>query len=231
MKNTIFESSKMIMKKILALLAASLAFTTMSMASNPKSDFTQERSSKGGPQIRTEWGVTGAIYYNTMQLVDKPHDTAVATLSTRPRLGYGVGLHMALRIGRFFAIQPEVNYHYSSIKSGDSSVKRNANVKINTVDIPVLLSFRLGNIFRLNAGPLFTVMNNCFYTDAKDEKQMFGNTRPTFGYSAGAAFVLLRKLMLDVRYIGYFKPTLQNYEGTEFNSRNSSIALKIGFLF
>lgn len=219
------------MKKILLLLAGIFTFTATSMAANPKSDFTQENSSKGGSRLRTEWGLTGAVYYNTMQLVDKPHDTAVATLSTRPRLGYGVGLHMALKIGRFFAIQPEINYHYSSIKSSDSKMKRNANVKINTVDIPVLLSFRFGNIFRLNAGPLFTVMNNCYYTDSEGEKQMFGNTRPTFGYSAGAAVVLFRKLMLDVRYMGYFKPTLQNYKGVEFNSRNASIALKVGFLF
>ncbi len=219
------------MKKILTLLAGTFAFATLSMAANPKDDFTQEKSPKGGPQIRTEWGITGALYYNTMQLVDAPHDTAVGNLSTRPRLGYGVGLHMALRIGRFFAVQPEVNYHYSSIKSTETKIKHNANVKINTVDIPVLLSFRIANVLRLNAGPLFTVMNNCFYTDSKGEKQMFGNNRPTFGYSAGAAVALLNKLMIDVRYIGYFKPTLQNYEGVEFKSRNSSIALKIGVLF
>ena len=219
------------MKKILLLIATISLFVLPSNAANPKSDFTQEKHSKGSPRIRTELGVTGAIYYNTMQLADRPHDTAVGSLSLRPQLGYGVGLHMALRIGSFFAIQPEINYHRSSLKSSNSKLLHNANVKINTLDIPVLLSFRLGNIFRLNAGPLFTVMNNCYYTDSKREKQMFGNTRPTFGYSAGAAVVLLRKLMVDVRYMGYFKPTLQNYEGLEFNSRNASIVLKIGFLF
>ena len=219
------------MKKILLLLATMSLVALTSNAANPKSDFTQERGSKSTPRLRTEWGVTGALYYNTMQLADRPHDTAVGTLSLRPQIGYGVGLHMALRIGRFFAIQPEVNYHRSSIKSSNSKLLHNANVKINTLDIPVLLSFRLGNIFRLNAGPLFTVMNNCYYTDSKGDKQMFGNTRPTFGYSAGAAVVLLRKLMVDVRYMGYFKPTLQNYEGVEFNSRNASIVLKLGFLF
>lgn len=219
------------MKKILLLLATMSLVALTSNAANPKSDFTQEKGSKSTPHLRTEWGVTGALYYNTMQLADRPHDTAVGTLSLRPQIGYGVGLHMALRIGRFFAIQPEVNYHRSSIKSSNSKLLHNANVKINTLDIPVLLSFRLGNIFRLNAGPLFTVMNNCYYTDSKGDKQMFGNTRPTFGYSAGAAVVLLRKLMVDVRYMGYFKPTLQNYEGVEFNSRNASIVLKLGFLF
>ncbi len=219
------------MKKIITLLSGIFASVMVVTAANPKSDFTQEKSYGGGPKIRTEWGVTGALYYNTMQLVDAPHDTAVGTLSARPRLGYGFGLHMALKIGSFFAVQPEVNYHYSSIKSGNSRLGHNANVKINTVDVPILLSLRLGNIFRLNAGPLFTVMNNCYYLDTKGNKQMFGATRPTFGYSAGAAVVLLRKLMVDVRYIGYFKPTLQNYEGIEFNSRNASVVCKIGFLF
>lgn len=219
------------MKKILLLFTGVLAFVLTSTAANPKSDFTQEKASKSGPRLRTEWGVTAALYYNTMKIDNQPHDTAIGSLSLRPRLGYGVGLHMALRIGSFFAVQPEVNYHRSSLKSTASKLGYNANVKINTVDIPVLLSFRLGNIFRLNAGPLFTVMNNSFYTDPKGEKQMFGSTRPTFGYSAGVAVALLRRLMVDVRYIGYFKPTLQNYEGVEFKSRNASIALKVGFLF
>lgn len=219
------------MKRFLLLLAGIFAFVLTTTAANPKSDFTQERSPQGGPRLRIELGATGALYYNTITLPDHPHDTAIGSLSLRPRIGYGAGLHIALKIGNFFAIQPEVNYHRSTIKSNNSKLKYNANVKINTVDIPILLSLRIGNIFRLNAGPLLTVMNNSFYTDPKGDRQMFGQTRPTFGYSAGAAVVLFRKLMFDVRYMGYFKPTLQNYEGVEFESRSSSVAFKVGFLF
>jgi len=74
-------------------------------------------------------------------------------------------------------------------------------------------------------------MNNCFYMDANNEKQMFGNTRPTFGYSAGVAVVLFRGLLIDARYTGYFKSSLNNFDGKEFNSNLNSISLKVGYLF
>ncbi|MBE6210946.1 MAG: PorT family protein [Rikenellaceae bacterium] len=214
------------MKKILLLLAGIFTFTATSMAANPKSDFTQENSSKGGSRLRTEWGLTGAAYYNTFKISKAP-----SGLHAKAQIGYGGGLHMALKIGRFFAVQPEINYQYTTFKVGFDSAKKSHKVKSHTVDIPVLLSLRFGNVFRVNAGPLFTLMNNCFYMDANNEKQMFGNTRPTFGYSAGVAVVLFRGLLIDARYTGYFKSSLNNFDGKEFNSNLNSISLKVGYLF
>ena len=69
---------------------------------------------------------------------------------------------------------------------------------------------------------------------------MFGSTRPTFGYSAGLAVVLLRKYMVDVRYTGYFKTVktesgkfnaLNNFNGMEFGTQTTSLSLKIGYMF
>ncbi len=199
--------------------------TTVS-AANPKSDFSQGASSGKGSRLRTEWGLTAAAYYNTMTL-----DSSASGITVAPRFGYGAGLHMALKIGNFFAIQPEINYQRANISVQTDASSKSVKVKTNTLDVPVLLSLRFANILRINAGPLFTLMNNCHYTDAAGEKQLFGNTRPTFGYSAGVAVVLLRRYMIDARYTGYFKSSLFNLDGREFGGKTQTVSLKIGFLF
>ena len=219
------------MRRILLLILAIFVATLPLSAANPKSDFTHGKSSKGG-RVRTEWGLTGALYYNTMKI-----DSSVSGISLTPGLGYGAGLLMGLKIGNFFAVQPEVNYQRANIRvkiEGDKLLP--TKVTTNTVDIPLLLSLRFANVLRINAGPVFTVMNNCFYDqknrDAKEyEQQMFGQTRPTFGYSAGVAVVLLRKYMIDARYTGYFKSALNNFNGVEFGTQTTSISLKIGYIF
>lgn len=214
------------MRKIFILLFGIFATILPLTASNPKSDFKQGKATRTPPQIRTEWGLTAAVHYNTTTL-----DSSATGLSARAGIGYGVGLHMGLRIGHFFAIQPEVNYQHANVVLKMEGVKDKTKVSTNTVDIPLLLSFRIANIVRINAGPLFTVMNNCYYDDSKGERQFFGNTRPTFGYSAGVAVALLRRYMIDVRYTGYFKPSLFNLEGREFGGKTQTVSLKIGFLF
>lgn len=214
------------MKKILILLFGLFATVLPLMASNPKSDFQQGKSTRKAPQVRTEWGLTAAAYYNTTTL-----DSSAAGLTARAGIGYGVGLHMGLKIGKFFAIQPEVNYQHANVVLKMEGMKDKTKVSTNTVDIPLLLSLRFANIVRINAGPLFTVMNNCYYNDYEGERQLFGNTRPTFGYSAGVAVALLGRYMIDARYTGYFKSSLFNLDGLEFGGRTQTVSLKIGFLF
>ena len=213
------------MKRFLILLIGILTATTHLSAANIDDDKTNQKSS-GGPDLRFEWGFTAAAYHNTINI-----DKAPSGVTVKSPLSVGAGLHTALKIGRFFAIQPEVNYQNQSLKIGVQGAKRDFKVKGHSVDIPVLFSLRFANIVRINAGPVFTVMNNYFYDNAKEERVIFGGVRPTFGYSAGIAVVLLRRYMIDARYMGYFNPSLNNFEGTEFNTQLTSISLKIGFLF
>lgn len=189
-------------------------------------DDTTNQKGKKKPNIRFEWGLTAAAYYNTINIAKVP-----SGITVKSPLSVGAGLHTALKIGRFFAIQPEVNYQNQTLKIGVQGAKKDVKVKGHSVDIPVLLSLRFANIVRINAGPVFTVMNNYFYPNAAEERVMFGGVRPTFGYSAGVAVVLLRRYMIDARYMGYFTTSLNNFEGAEFNSKLTSISLKIGFLF
>lgn len=216
------------MKRISTLLLVLFATATTLSAANPSSDFTQEHGGKGYSNVKMEWGLTACASYNTLEIKNSPTSIAV-----KPHIGYGAGLHMGIKFGRFFALQPEINYMHAKMRldiPGVTKIKA-PRIVTNTVDIPVLLSLRFTNIFRINAGPVFTVMNNCFYTDSKSDKLMFGSTKPTFGYSAGAAVALLGRYMIDVRYIGYFKNSLHNFNGEEFDGKYQTIAVKFGYLF
>ena len=216
------------MKRIAIFLLALAAATTTLSAANPSGDFEQEPYSKRSSNVGMEWGLTASASYNTLDIKN-----SVTKFAIPPHMGYGAGLHMALKLGRFFAVQPEINYVHSKLKVdiGESKKLKKPRITTNTVDIPLLLSLRFGNLFRINAGPVFTVMNNCFYTDSKGEKAMFGSTKPTFGYSAGVALVLLRRYMIDARYVGYFKNSLHNYNGQEFDGKYQTISIKLGYIF
>ena len=68
----------------------------------------------------------------------------------------------------------------------------------------MLASFRLLNPLRIYAGPVFTVMNDCKQKSGGDLLD-FG-TDPTVGVVyRGWGVVLLRHLLIDVRYNGQFR--------------------------
>lgn len=214
---------------ILTTIAA-LSISVSASAANPKSDFQQgnapKRSSSG---VRTEWGLTGALYFNSISF-----DATNIDFSNKVNISWGGGLMMAIKFGDFFAIQPEINYERAKLNlkvNNGLTPSTKHKVICNSLDIPLLASLRLGNAFRINAGPLFTLMNNCSYQDKDEAKAIFGTTRPTFGYTAGLAVVLFRRYMVDVRYIGYFKPSLCNLAGNEFDCSAKAISLKIGYVF
>ena len=216
------------MKKFSTLLLILFASTATLLAANPSSDFTQERGGRNSANVGTEWGLTVCVSYNKLDI-----SNSASGITARPHIGYGAGLNMGIKFGRFFALQPEINYQHAKMRLDvpGSKIFKNPRIVTNSVDIPLLLSLRFTNIFRINAGPVFTVMNNCFHTNSDDEKLMFGSTKPTFGYSAGVAVALFRRYMIDIRYIGYFDSSLHNFNGEEFNGKYQTIAIKLGHLF
>ena len=216
--------------RLILTAITALAIAATVSAANPKSDFEQGDSSKRkSSDVRTEWGLTGACYYN-----DIAFDTKNIELDAKAKLGWGGGLHMAIKFGKFFALQPEINYERTKIdiKAKTGLVNHQKyNITCNSLDIPVLASLRFGNLIRINAGPLFTLMNNCTYEEKDGTKVIFGTTRPTFGYTAGVAVVLFRRYMIDLRYIGYLKPSLCNLAGEDFDCTSKTFSLKIGYVF
>ena len=126
-------------------------------------------------------------------------------------VSYGAASQFRLNIGRSFGIQPEISYSRSVLKISDKTNNFSTKAKSNIVQIPLLLSFRIA-MFRFNAGPVFTLMDEATYQLPKAEdnsiQQMhLGKLYPMVTYAAGISVKFAKIMMLDVRYADQFMNT------------------------
>ena len=181
--------------------------------------------------LGTEWGLTAGVSYNKMSL-----KSAAAGLSLSPDITYNAGLHASLVI-LGVAIQPEINYGYTKLRvhTPTQSVSTPAIVKAHELEVPVLLSLRFLPVIRFNVGPVFNIMSKANYQH-NNENMLFGPVHPSMGYAVGFSLCIFKKLLIDARYTGYFKTTVNeiNLGSTDpytFNIRACSGGIKIGYLF
>jgi hypothetical protein len=145
----------------------------------------------------------------------------LAAVSRIRVLGFGDGI-----TGAGLFLQPEVVYSQNRVKMDGSKFR------MQNVDFPLLLSAKL-SIFRVNAGPVFNLMNNVTSVSGKME---WAPSRYPVGYAVGAS-VDLFGLVIDGRYHGDFKklkgalkngdePWTEDIKGTL-----SSWSVGVGFMF
>ena len=175
------------------------------------------------PRARVEWGVVGGI-----NIPD--YTTNMSETDVKNKLGWQAGITTAVNLGAF-AIEPQILYVRQGLRirpEGGSEI----NLKSNSIDVPVLLSFRLLRPVRIYAGPVFTVMNDCKYAEGNNE-MFFGSMRPTVSYMLGLGLNFGHTL-IDFRYNGQFDSKKCYYpteEAVGFNMRSYSLALSVGFVF
>lgn len=176
------------------------------------------------PRTRVEWGVVGGI-----NIPDFSTDMSRADI--RNKCGWQAGIVTALNLGAF-AVEPQILYVRQGLRIrpvGGTEV----NLKSNSIDVPVLLSLRLLHPLRIYAGPVFTVMNSCRQKSGGDLLD-FGRVRPTLTYTVGAGVVVMRHLLIDLRYNGQFrsKHDVLLPDGQQLDQlRSYNVALSFGYLF
>ena len=176
------------------------------------------------PRTMVEWGVVGGI-----NIPD--YTTNMDAADIRNKLGWQAGIVTAVKLGAF-AIEPQILYVRQGLRIRPSG-KAEINLKSNSIDVPVLASFRLLNPLRIYAGPVFTVMNDCKQKSGGDLLD-FGRVRPSVSYTAGAGIVVMRHLLIDVRYNGQFRgkhDVVLPDESRLDNLRSYNVALSVGYLF
>ena len=175
------------------------------------------------PRARVEWGVVGGI-----NIPD--YTTNMSETDVKNKLGWQAGITTAVNLGAF-AIEPQILYVRQGLRIKPEGAKE-INLKSNSIDVPVLLSFRLLRPVRIYAGPVFTVMNDCKYAEGNNE-MFFGSMRPTVSYMLGLGLNFGHTL-IDFRYNGQFDSKKCYYpteEAVGFNMRSYSLALSVGFVF
>lgn len=176
------------------------------------------------PRVRVEWGVLGGI-----NIPDFTTDMDATDIKNK--LGWQAGIDLAVNFG-VVAVEPQILYVRQGLRirpEGGSEL----NLKSNSIDVPVLASLRLLKPVRIFAGPVFTVMNDCKQKSGGDLLD-FGRIRPSVSYTAGAGVVLLRHMLLDLRYNGQFrsKRDVVLPDGRQLDKLGSyNVALSIGYVF
>ena len=176
------------------------------------------------PRTRVEWGVVGGI-----NIPD--YTTNMDKTDVKNKLGWQAGIVTAVNLGAF-AVEPQILYVRQGLRIRPEGGKE-INLKSNSIDVPVLASFRLLNPVRIYAGPVFTVMNDCKQESGGDLLD-FGRVRPTLSYTVGAGVVLMRHLLIDLRYNGQFRSKHEVVlpDGSQLDKlRTYNVALSFGYLF
>ena len=97
------------------------------------------------PRARIEWGVLGGI-----NIPD--YTTNMSGTDVKNKLGWQAGITTAVNLGAF-AVEPQILYVRQGLRIRPEGQKE-INLKSNSIDVPVLLSFRLhGGCGRQAAGP------------------------------------------------------------------------------
>lgn len=123
------------------------------------------------------------------------------------RYGYHLGGFAEIGLGKKWGIQPEVlfNQYQTRADSSFKNVYQNSlnfsnyqDVKLNYLSIPILLNYKLANIFSLQAGPQFGVLISQDKNLIQNGKEAFKNGDFSL---LGGAQINISKLRLTGRYV------------------------------
>jgi hypothetical protein len=220
----------MIMKKIL-LFVSILAFSTNISAQ----DFS--------------WGPKLSLSSPSLKLKDVKElgtvDEFVDLLEERDaKLGYQIGVFARVSLLGIY-VQPEVLFSNSSTElkftdviDENTELVDVINVSMNKIDIPVMFGKRFLRVFRVNAGPVFTLLlsDNIKQEGLSDSfKEVKANYKnSTVGLQVGAGLDL-SILTIDLRYELGLQSISDNItiSGTEFSTdqRLNQFLLSVGIKF
>ena len=170
-----------------------------------------------------EWGAVAGINI-------PEYSTSADFASVKNKLGWQAGIVTAVKFGSV-AVEPQILYVRQGLRIRTEEGGE-LNLRSNSIDVPVLASLRFLKLFRVYAGPVFTVLNDCKPKSGGSDFD-FGRIRPTVSYTAGAG-VLLRHILLDLRYNGEFrsKHNVVLPDGSRIDKlRSYNVAFSVGYIF
>lgn len=163
-----------------------------------------------------KWGIKGGMDYQVNDF-----KSAVESIDIKSNTGWYAGAHATLNWG-MLGVRPELIY--SQNKFNLDGIE--GAVKMNKVDLPLLVELRLLGLLSLHVGPTFNIMTN---TSGSSEGAQWDIKRPTIGYAAGVE-VEIWKLAISARYNGAFEKS-EVWGYTTGENKISTIQLGLGFNF
>lgn len=163
-------------------------------------------------------------------------DATQAIAAGDASVGFHAGLFARISILGFY-VQPEALFTssggqitYTDPQTNFTEVK---DMTYNKLDVPVMLGFKIGPLFRVNAGPSFSLLLNADAREDGTVQEVKDNYNDaTVGFQAGVG-VDISKLTLDLRYennLSSFGEEV-SFAGETFETdlRNQLWVLSLGF--
>ncbi len=145
----------------------------------------------------------------------------LAAVSRLKLVGFGGDI-----LGAGLFLQPEIVFTQNNTKvTGDTY---SSKLRMQSIDIPVLLSLKV-SIVRLQAGPVFNVMNK--YSTLSGTEVLVPVSRPVVGYGLGLSVDIIGGLVIDGRYQGEFgklKNSVNSGEGLRPSVKGSLSSWSVG---
>jgi hypothetical protein len=165
------------------------------------------------------FGVKAGVNYSTI--------TADNTDGIQSKIGLQAGGLVNFGLSDLISIQPEVLYSQKGYQSEeDSDVK----VKMNYIDIPVMVKVNAGGLF-FEAGPQLGILAGAKLTDGSTDVDIKeGLNTVDFGYAVGLGYQLESGPMLGLRYNGGISNISKNGSDDD-KARNSAFQLYVGYVF
>jgi hypothetical protein len=143
--------------------------------------------------------------------------------------GYHLGLFVRMGGSSIF-VQPEflfTNVGGTIIQSSNNS-DRTINANFNRFDIPMMVGFKLANFFRVQAGPIASVLLDYTIEDAFQTALDVDYSNSTIGYQAGVGLDV-GNLILDFKYENSLSKISRSMAGFETDQRQNQLIISAGF--
>jgi hypothetical protein len=155
-----------------------------------------------------------------------------------PKLGAAGGVFLAVPIGKYFGVQPEVLFSQKGFKGGGVLLGFPYSFTRTTsyLDVPILVQFKPIEYFTLLAGPQFSYLLKeknvyTFGSNSSEQEQAFSNEdvrNNILGFVVGAD-VTVKAFVLSARAGWDFQNNNKNGVSTTPRYKNQFLQLTIGF--
>lgn len=210
------------MKKIILIISA---VTTMANFSNAQETDLRER---------LLFGLKAGVNYSNV------YDTQGEEFQADPKMGIAAGAFIAIPIGKYLGIQPEVLYSQKGFKATGRILGGNYEFTRTTsfIDVPLLVSFKPSEFLTLLAGPQYSylikqsdVFANSSTSILQEQEFENDNIRKNILCLTGGADLTLKHIVLGAR-VGW---DIQNNNGDGTSStpryKNVWYQATIGYRF
>lgn len=210
------------MKKIILIIGA---VTTMANFSSAQETDLRER---------LLFGLKAGVNYSNV------YDTQGEEFQADPKLGLAAGAFIAIPVGKYLGIQPEVLYSQKGFKATGRILGANYEFTRTTsfIDIPLLVSFKPSEFLTLLAGPQYSylikqsdVFANSSTSILQEQEFENDNIRKNILCLTGGADLTLKHIVLGAR-VGW---DIQNNNGDGTSStpryKNVWYQATIGYRF